>query len=581
MSIFALIAGDLSEVEVREKALSYSSRVPGVYETPTFTRLERTVPSWLALWQRKGRQGRCSTPDQETVWNGYTDVGKLELATKSLMQEDRLGINPGGIYCAASIEKRSGIIRAWCSRPSIRSIYYHQSDDYCVISSHPYLAALLSGPVELSDDYAADYLSIGYAMHDQSPFRGVQIIPVNGSLRIDGRKITVSNRPLYDWNDHSLQCAEAEKLDIFVEELVRATRFAQAPTPANLMLSGGKDSRTIISASRQIGLQINAITYGKSYESETKLAYQVADACGYPLETRFPRLSSDDLLEGVIKTIHRADGLAPSEPHTSLYAPPHLEKNSVIMMGHGELQRGGFARTMRNTPQGVQDIICGQISSFTSEKLKERFLGYYNLWESSRKFSSHLEKLFWFNLDYRAGRWLSQHYLDYSREYIPVYPLSDSRFAEVCGHLSMFEKVSERIVFQAMTRLHEPLGRLPLDHKNWRFELNQPSDLDPSGFVSRGTFLQDDAPAVTATFVPEVSDDIIYRMFLEASKLTPPEEYEHMLSTTGRNLVRGVLSDGPSYYKAVSPNRVALAYNRKFLWRLICYSLHRSSAAML
>jgi hypothetical protein len=91
-------------------------------------------------------------------------------------------------------------------------------------------------------------------------------------------------------------------------------------------------------------------------------------------------------------------------------------------------------------------------------------------WRREWSFAEKLDVLFYANQDFRLGQFSAPNMLDLGSRAFMVYPLLDERVARLAAGLSVFDRVSERVLFGAIRQLQPQLANMPLHGEMWHFD---------------------------------------------------------------------------------------------------------------
>jgi hypothetical protein len=395
-----------------------------------------------------------------------------------------------GQYAAVVGERYLDTVTAWNTVPALEAIHYARTDDHVFISNRPLLVALamVSGSrsaLALSTDFLTEYLLYGYSVTGQTPFAGVQTIPVDRALCVHRGEVS--------WHDvpPGLKgpLAGRHNLEEGVEALASALTSAMDRTerdlggkPLQLRLSGGKDSRIMLGLLRGRGLDVHAVTFGREGDADVRLARILAEQAGVSHRVSVPEVAeAEGLAAQVALTITGSGGIPASEPHTARYrATQSGGPGEGIMLGQWPLTKGGMAKRMRYPAGGVEAAVIQQGGALVNRSARAPYDDRLRDWCNGVHAGNEIEKLYLFAREFRSGRYLQGHIAHYGGEAQIAYPISDAEVAAVCDALTMAEKVSERALFGTLARLWPEATALPLDRSVWRFESGGP-DPDFSG----------------------------------------------------------------------------------------------------
>lgn len=406
-----------------------------------------------------------------------------------------------GIYSAYTINKVNDKVFYWTSRPSIKKVFYSNDKKLFVASSDPLLAALVTSDlkdteIELDSNYLDSVLAFGFPMYDISPYINIFILEPENILSIDHNyHINISKIDYYnnildfndDNNDDDVETNKARDLSSTSSKFLNIAKKHSLDKNILLRLSGGKDSRCLLAMLNNLNEEYDLETRSAIADTEFEVSSLLAEMKGKKLVRSVPKLACDNNIEKSVEdTLIRTHGLGLAESHQSIYegAKP-IQKGQLLLMGHSHIQRGGFAKRMKNDIALSKNIIHSQCSIYVSKDIKSKYEEFIDDWLSSTYVKSHLELQYEFHVQFRASAYLTGHYIDYSNEAILAYPMVEQSFVNVCDNLDMFDKVSERVVFKMIEELDKSLNKIPLKDDRWTFEAHGKNELGSTSYVDR------------------------------------------------------------------------------------------------
>jgi hypothetical protein len=188
-----------------------------------------------------------------------------------------------GHWAAAVVDLRSRQVIIACDPFGVRGLYQMRGDDGAwLIASHP--AALLAYPAarrELDPAGLADFLAFGHAIGEKTLFAGMTALPGATLLRwADGqmsrrRYWLPVIRPARTFSEKDLEAIRQR----FNHNVASAMASGQ---PCSMALSGGGDSRAVLSAMLAAGGRPHAVTHAIPGATDAELSAQVAQRADLP-----------------------------------------------------------------------------------------------------------------------------------------------------------------------------------------------------------------------------------------------------------------------------------------------------------
>ena len=285
---------------------------------------------------------------------GEPDAGDAGAIVAGLyrIHKQRLGRLLKGAFCAAILDELTGALVLVTDRLGSYPLYWFHTDDRFVFASE-LRAALRDHPrPALNAAAVADFLKFGFPMGDMTLAAGVDLVPTastltycstTGKLHVESYA-TVAE--LFGQSDlgpeEYLDAVTSAHADAMDRSVRGAHRFG-------LSLSGGLDTRVILSAMDQRGCSAGTATFtlgGRGCADEV-IGYQLARMA----RTNHQFVALDDhYLEDLAPTINQmvslTDGMYLSHGFTEMLALQGFERSdcSVLLRGHaGELAKASTA----------------------------------------------------------------------------------------------------------------------------------------------------------------------------------------------------------------------------------------------
>lgn len=389
-----------------------------------------------------------------------------------------------GVYSAIYYERNERRLTAWCTSPSLETIYYGICDDRIYLSNRAILVAealKVRGQrlVGLNSEFYPEFLLYGYSITGATPFAGVQVLDNNCSI-VAGEKGYAFEEipPGLNFGLHPSHSLEegAEALATSLRESAVRCIERTGSSGLELRLSAGKDSRVLLGLLRELDVSGYAVTFGRSAgDPEVELASQLADLAGFPHVITSPKFApGESIRDRSLWNLRNAGGLPLSESHGLIYrgAEPRVLGDG-LMLGQWPLMKGGLAKRLKMAPGKALQSVRSQGSQIVKSSVRRPFDDYLTDWFYSCSAQNDIERLYMFSRQFRSGRWLQATIALYSQESELVYPISDSAVTSVADTLSLAEKISDKALFFALQDIWPSSFNLPFSSSAWRFPMHE------------------------------------------------------------------------------------------------------------
>ncbi|MEA2516072.1 MAG: hypothetical protein QOJ59_5561 [Thermomicrobiales bacterium] len=396
----------------------------------------------------------------------------------------------GGAFAVLQADGQANTVIVWNTATRLVGVFFAENDDLIVIGTRALLVSLVltgrSQP-EYAPEHLAPFLSCGYLASEQTPYRGVNVVPANARLTASPSCIISESIDDFDKECGTILPTEVD-YDEIADRLVNAVGHF-GDTPILCGLTGGKDSRLVAAALHAAGSNFRTRTNGFPDHPDVIIAGRVAQALGIDHGVSEPqttehegvRTMSIDLAARARNTLFVSDGML------SAYENIQLAKSLVttrIQMGGagGESLRGGFAKSIPDT----DDISWERARRW----MRGRFLGqsdvldpaaviayeaFLNNWveqqqEMAMRPAVALDKLYVY---YRTGRWKAAARAGRhgARD---VEPLTDNLITKAGLRIHESVKLNDVLIHELLKRLAPSLIDIPFANKRWLFEKNGP-----------------------------------------------------------------------------------------------------------
>ncbi|TQI72706.1 hypothetical protein FHT98_0418 [Bosea sp. AK1] len=404
--------------------------------------------------------------------NGISKISKVNSGQLSFDQ------SPGGVAAWVWIAADAKSAMSWSTVPSAITTFISKNrDGFCVSGNRPrftYAASTLSTGYRPASDYLPKYISSAFAFDGETPYPNTVALQPSTAALLQNGCYSAVNHPT-PRIDNIPQTRSLEEKSEALAQLLRGACWVAQVTPASLFLSGGKDSRTISSAFRGLGIDgVTAFTFGNDTTGEGETASLVAGEAGFSFTYKTQRIVTDPL-KALTNALKHSDGLGTSFAHQYHYdSDLSFTAARSSFHGHGHLLRGGFARTMKQDGDYIEKFIRSAfISPYVTRHASEtttRALNEYLQKKLPAIAREPLDNLFLSNRDYRLGLFSAPSALELTSKTMMCYPLLDERIAQFAAALSVYDRISERVVFGAITKLAPSVADIPLFGEIWRFD---------------------------------------------------------------------------------------------------------------
>jgi hypothetical protein len=451
-------------------------------------------------WLQRFRRTRWPAPLEQQHIRPLAHGALLQagyITTPARRWERSLRPGPQGLSCddaggiaafalAHCVPERDEQLYLWSTRPGLRAIAWAESDTLIVAGTRPRLVhAVARGFAPASFDLAYLHAAIcGWSLGDLTPYAGTRLIAVDTLLHV--RAGACEQRAHPTPNTERSPRKPALQTRLYVDALREAVApLAQLPG-FELRLSGGKDSRLVAAVLHDRGIVPSTVAcHGSPDGAEPRVAAELAQQLGWSIRFDVPVMAErGSLREGVRANLRLADGFFATEPRHAALGLHKLSNDPGpgIVLGHIELQKGGWARkldepleqVLRNCKHRVTPLRDYVIPELNAARHSE-----VDAYVSGLNTADSAELGYWINYRFRVCRWLTSHYLAHSNELLPVYPLVDEKVVRVVHSAPLGQLVSERLLYRATCEAAPQLASLPLAQGHYRFEHTQPRSLTP------------------------------------------------------------------------------------------------------
>ena len=404
-----------------------------------------------------------------------------------------------GMFACALRDTNGGRLLFYHSLTRQIPIYIAETDDVLACGNSALLLGLLIRP-DLRPVYdrlgLAAFINSNNIFLDRTLFAGVRLMDTNKYAIMSDKTVTTaecdSTIDLVAKNDVS---DERGHFDRLAEIYKAATRAAAGQQHAILMgLSGGKDSRLVLSGALSSGLKVrsstnqrfsdeaddNDVLIARKIAAAYGIAHRVEGANALGSEELATRFSPRDL---AVRTILLRDGMPAKLPrhpnHTSAMPIEAPSSTNVTFSGlGGELLRGGFASLdlnwLRNKPHLLNEApallrrkLTSRVAYFSPDLGKELTDAVNSSIDRHAARTNNAGLLELYYLFYNIGRGGIASYREAAARQELGMPCCDNRLLREGFANGQDLRLDERVHQEIMNRLQPGLSSIELAEYRW------------------------------------------------------------------------------------------------------------------
>ena len=396
------------------------------------------------------------------------------------------GTSHAGTSHAGTIWAEGATVRARTGLARVDPVYRAEVGGAVVVSDRASWAAAVTGRLGDPDPaMAGAFLSLGYPVGDATPFRGVRALGGDRELRlIDGR---VADGQSADGQPSVVRPVDegpagAEAVARALTEALRP--LGGADRPAELSLTGGKDSRLVAAALAAARVPFRARTHGFADHPDVVVAGLIAAKLGVEHTVTRPRPpgapDEADVLGRLRAAVLVSDGMLSAFENVGR-PDPRTAGGPVQAGGHGgELLRGGYAQAAWRTPAAAVSAAAAAelFRRMTTRRLSLLRPGPARAYlatlaaPAAALARGPLAALDDFYLANRAGRWSAAARQAYLLRSPLVQPLFADRVVRAARAVPLRDRMSDRLHRDVLGLLCPELLSLPLAGTPWHGQLS-------------------------------------------------------------------------------------------------------------
>ena len=220
------------------------------------------------------------------------ESGALAVSGEPLLPADEFSVEAlpeaRGVFCAAQYSSQRGELMLVADKLCIRPLYYCVTDDFVYFATALRVLEVVTAVPRTMDVRAvSEIASIGYPLGSRTPYAQISLLAPAELIAVDHREVKRSRYWHWESIEHS-EASEDELLDRAYEDFRSAIRLRlRGDTVASAHLSGGLDSRCVVTALRGAGVTLHTLNFSRPHSQEHVFASEYARRIG-TLHTHFP-----------------------------------------------------------------------------------------------------------------------------------------------------------------------------------------------------------------------------------------------------------------------------------------------------
>lgn len=282
---------------------------------------------------------------------GYNEIGNKKLSIDNVLTDlinlQDVHLKYKGNFCIFRINKNTRNLQIVNSQLGLCHVYYYHNSDVMIVSNNLSHFKHLN----LEYNYSAIYqkLMFTYEITDNTSITGVKRLNPGEIINFEGNNIRstigVSIKNLFE--PVTFEKFNVEKYISLFNSSV--SEKAGCDSNINVSFTGGFDGRTIVSSLLNLGLPVNAYSFGKNNGENTRIPLGISKEIGIKynpvyLESEY----ESNYVKDAKKVIYFSDGMSFNERANYIFAFRRLaEKSRYVLSGliGGETLRPVHLRT--------------------------------------------------------------------------------------------------------------------------------------------------------------------------------------------------------------------------------------------
>ena len=402
--------------------------------------------------------------------------------------------NTNGTFAICLMNTDSGYMSIYNSFMRMEPVYYSQDRNGVYVANRAVFVNLLAKnrtSIEYDISNMGAFASAGYYVSEYTPFKDVNVMPINSELQLKNGKMKISSI------DDTAQLIGTKKnptsADYYdlAQALIDSTDGIDTSAQISLALTGGKDSRLLAAVFSAAGYPIETFTNGFENHPDVIVAKRVAKHLGVSHKLNVPQVFNDekskvnfvlaDMFAPSLEKIFQSEGMiSVYENLGPPYRPNTVVNTQKISIGGngGAILKGGFAKVYKECNEDdfnkFKGNFCWGCENLFLPHQQKVFYNQLSEYLNSPLSYADVMDRFYFKL--RNGRWGAS---GNSSVIVPrkiVKPFFDSVFAKKCMMIDINLRKNDMANYQILKHINPALTDIPFADDRWGFEHDGPID---------------------------------------------------------------------------------------------------------
>lgn len=295
----------------------------------------------------------------------------LELARKLQVRPEPLLRELSPPFSLIWGDKREDVIYVQNDGLGMAQLFVHDGGDLWAVTNRALALRALDVELEPVPREWATRFTLGWFPRDTTGFRGARFLPPATRCRIDGSGVHESRHDVLTAWVHPRPRSREECLELGRESLVsRLHELSRVTEEPGVGLSGGWDSRALVSILRHLQVPFSARVRGSPDRLDVRISSELARIAGFHVRLKtgsgLPPDTADECRRSIELALRWQTGGIHTPKHKSfLSRKHHLLPGTVSVMGqHGGLGKGDFVKRIRAweiDPERYEEVLVDEL----------------------------------------------------------------------------------------------------------------------------------------------------------------------------------------------------------------------------